>query len=78
MPSWDNLLLQFDRLQTDQEKTLWLRDNFNESLAELSRLCSERNIIIYGSAFLQKPTPPRFSHHKVHEGSHKVHQKDIR
>jgi len=67
MPSWNDLLSEFDSLQTDQEKNDWLINCFDNSLAALSGLRSGRNIIIYGSAFLQKPTVPSFLLQITHE-----------
>ncbi|MBC6399468.1 MAG: hypothetical protein GDA42_00120 [Ekhidna sp.] len=67
MPSWNDLLSEFDSLQTDQEKNDWLINSFDNSLAALSGLRSGRNIIIYGSAFLQKPTVPSFLLQITHE-----------
>lgn len=55
MPAWNELLEQFDGLPDENAKALWLRQSFLDSLAAVSALRSNRNVILYGSSFLQKP-----------------------
>ncbi|WAH96177.1 SDH family Clp fold serine proteinase [Arthrobacter sp. MMS18-M83] len=40
-------------------KDKWLTDGFTDSLAKISSLRSDRNVIFYGSAFLQKQAVPQ-------------------
>jgi len=59
MPSWTELVNQLESLPDNQQKLLWLNKSFYDSLLTVSNLRNNRNVIIYGSAFLQKPTAPQ-------------------
>jgi hypothetical protein len=54
MPSWDELLKQASS-KSDQAKTEWLVSELTGGLKRISELRQGRNVILYGSAFLQKP-----------------------
>lgn len=56
MPSWTDLVSALEAQPDDQTKGAWLISSFNSSLQDISSLRSDRNVLIYGSAFLQKPT----------------------
>jgi len=58
MPSWTELLNTFAAQRTDVEKSTWLAREFAAGIGRVSNLRDGRNVIIYGSAFLQKPTAP--------------------
>jgi len=66
VPSWNDLLEAFQRL-ADNEKSGWLITRMNEALREVSRLRGDRNVILYGSAFLQKPQAPQAALSITHE-----------
>jgi hypothetical protein len=55
MPSWTELSQQIDSLQTPEERHRWLEDSFNSSLHGISEQRGDRNVLFYGTAFLQKP-----------------------
>jgi hypothetical protein len=59
MPSWDNLRKQFEAQQDDSAKLQWLEANIASSLAAISAIRQDRNVIFYASAFLQKPQVPQ-------------------
>lgn len=67
MPSWTDLLNTFDTQPNDQAKTLWLGQNFENSLKTVSALRGDRNVLFYGSAFLQKPGAPPILLQITHE-----------
>lgn len=56
MPSWTELINQLESQPNDQQKNAWLIKIFDSSLQRISQLRAARNILFYGSAFLQKPT----------------------
>lgn len=58
MPSWNELLTEFERQPGDSERAQWLDRRMTEELTAISRLREGRNVILYGSAFLQKPMAP--------------------
>lgn len=60
MPAWNELLDQVEQLPDDAAKTAWLRDTFVAQLNAISALRGGRNVILYGSAWLQKPGAPQF------------------
>ncbi len=53
MPSWNELLSEFERQQSE-----FLKNNLQRYLNEISRLRNGKNVIFYASAFLQKPEVP--------------------
>ena len=61
MPSWNELLNEFEAQKTVEDKSKWLLDKPREALSKISELRENRNVIFYASAFLQKPLiPPPF------------------
>ena len=66
MPSWNDLLDQFSAFP-DAAKLQWLIEQQTAALREVSRLRGGRNVILYGSAFLQKPGAPSSSISITHE-----------
>lgn len=55
MPSWNELLADFESKTDDAAKVAWLNNTPTEYLEKVSALRGQRNVIIYASAFLQKP-----------------------
>jgi ClpP class serine protease len=66
VPSWNELLDRFTAL-ADDAKGPFLLDQMNSALADVSRLRGDRNVILHGSAFLQKPQAPAQSLQITHE-----------
>ena len=58
MPAWDHLLAELKRLPSDKEASEFLRSKSLKHLQDIARLRGNRNVIFYGSAFLQKPQAP--------------------
>lgn len=67
MPSWTELVSQLEGQPDDQQKNTWLIRNFDSSLEIISSLREDRNVLFYGSAFLQKPTAPQILLQITHE-----------
>lgn len=67
MPSWNELVSELENQQTDQLKNEWLINSFDVSLQNISSIRNDRNVLFYGSAFLQKPTAHQFSLQITHE-----------
>lgn len=59
MPAWDDLVREFNA-QPDNEKPDWVKTRLTAALAEVARL-RDSNVLLYGSAFLQKPQVPAIS-----------------
>lgn len=59
MPSWTELVNECDKL-SPQARISFIIRNFDEQMQYISNLRDERNIIFYGSAFLQKPQFPSY------------------
>lgn len=62
MPSWNQLLEEVERLE-DDDKATWLRDRLTGALTSIGQLRATpsgvpRHVVLYGSAFLQKPNIP--------------------
>ncbi len=55
MPSWNELVEEFTAAS---EKGAWLNDKTNETLRAIGDRRGGRHVIMYGSAFLQKPSVP--------------------
>ena len=55
MPSWNELLSELLGQHDDQAKSKWLNQRLTEALAEVQTQRHNRNILLYGSAFLQRP-----------------------
>lgn len=58
MPSWNELLTQFTQFPDDQQRSAWLVGSLTQSLQRISTLRADRNVVLYASAFLQKPQAP--------------------
>ncbi len=66
MPSWNDLLNEMNQQEVNA-RNAWLLDKYNSYLNDISRLRSGRNIIVYSSAFLQKPQISPFYLQITHE-----------
>jgi ClpP class serine protease len=60
MSSWAQLIDELGIIK-DPEKADWLKSKLDEALESISQLRSERNVILYASAFLQKPAAGFFT-----------------
>lgn len=58
MPAWNQLLDAFEKLPNDGARTKWIRTESTKYLAEIGKLRGDRHVILYASAFLQKPQAP--------------------
>lgn len=58
MPAWNDLLNELEAQPTGDAKAAWLRDRQVRSIADIGRLRNGNNVLLYGSAFLQKPQLP--------------------
>jgi hypothetical protein len=57
MPTWNDLLNKVEGL--DPNKTAqWIHGNLQDRLSEISRIRGGTNVLLYASAFLQKPGAP--------------------
>lgn len=69
MPSWNALLTAF--LGTpDAEKHQWLEAQQTAALRTIGELRGDRHVILYGSAFLQRPNAPPGTTQLTHEDLH--------
>jgi hypothetical protein len=57
MPSWNELLTVVNS-KSDQVKGEYFREEIPKALTKVSALRGDRNVILYGSAFLQRPEAP--------------------
>lgn len=57
MPSWDEVVSQFKEV-AEGERANWLQHKIVESLLQIAALRGDRNVVLYFSAFLQKPQVP--------------------
>lgn len=57
MATWDNLINEFQNLRENAEG-VWLSKKVNIALRAISNLRQDSNVLLYGSAFLQKPHAP--------------------
>lgn len=55
MAAWIELIQHFQGLKDNAEKAVWLEKTFEENLVQIRALCGDTNVVLYGSAFLQKP-----------------------
>jgi hypothetical protein len=55
--AWDELLGEFNA-QVPHLRAQWINDKLTATLADLARIRGDRNILVYASAFLQKPQTP--------------------
>ena len=46
---------EFTQQPSDEDREVWLRSRLTSSLIEIGACQGGRNVLIYGSAFLQKP-----------------------
>lgn len=60
MPAWDELLNEL-ATKADDQKAVWLDAELSKALEMVSQLRDDRNVLFYGSAFLQKPTVPGYA-----------------
>lgn len=61
MASWNDLVNGFNANSDPNDPTVaanWLVSQMNDALRDLRALRNNRNVILYGSAFLQKPAVP--------------------
>lgn len=58
MASWNDLLKQFDALPDDSARTAWLNATLTTALNDVSTSRGGNNVVLYASAFLQKPGAP--------------------
>ena len=59
MPSWNELIDQVNRLASDEEASRFLRQESVSRLRRIGQLRSGRHVILYTTAFLQKPAAPQ-------------------
>lgn len=57
MAAWDELLREFNVIDGPL-RVNWLNDKLTTTLADLAHLRGDRNVVVYASAFLQKPQAP--------------------
>lgn len=57
MPTWNELLTQY-AAQPEPDRIPWLSSQLSASLAEVSALRGGKQVILYGSGFLQKQNVP--------------------
>lgn len=67
MPSWNELLQEFVSIASTEEKDAWLNTRPRQALEEVGRLRGGRHVLLYGSAFLQKPLAPGSTLSITHE-----------
>jgi len=60
VPSWNDLVAQFQAEPDDAAKGQFLVSRITTSLQSLGALRGGRNVVLYGSAFLQKPAAPNY------------------
>lgn len=61
MPSWNQLLDDLGAQGArggEEAVSKWMQDSIQAALKEIGRLRGDRHVILYGSAFLQKPQVP--------------------
>lgn len=57
MPAWNDLLNQFQSLP-EADRPAWLINHLTASLVRVGQLRGGRHVLVYASAFLQKPQAP--------------------
>lgn len=57
MPTWNQLLGDFEAV-APEARGVWMIEQFGEGLARISELRGGKNVVVYGSAFLQKQDVP--------------------
>ena len=60
MATWNDLINEFHSLRQNAKSTedVWLRKKVNDALCTIGTLRHDSNVLLYGSAFLQKPHAP--------------------
>ena len=58
MATWNELLNQFAAIPNPATKVQWLNTQMHDRLLGVGRLRGDTNVMLYGSAFLQKPQAP--------------------
>lgn len=58
MATWKDLLATFGALVNDEQRSAWFQSTLLSAIQDISRLREDRNVLLYGSAFLQKPQVP--------------------
>jgi hypothetical protein len=66
MPSWDEVVGQFQAQPADQRQG-WLSEQIRSNLAVISGMRGDKNCILFSSAFLQKPNLPGYLLGLAHE-----------
>jgi len=61
MASWSKYQDDFNALPF-QERGVWMDQTLKQSIKDIAALCEGRNVIFYGSSFLQKPQIPPFNY----------------
>lgn len=67
MPTWDELVAEFEKKPTDIAKVEWLNAAPIEALARVGAKRGGRQVVMYASAFLQKPTVASMNLQLTHE-----------
>jgi ClpP class serine protease len=70
MASWNDLLTEFIANSDPNDPEVarhWLTEQINDALKNVRTLRRNRNVILYGSAFLQKPAVPNYTIAIAHE-----------
>ena len=66
MPAWDDVLNEFIA-RPEEDKGPWLQGQLQAQLQRVAALRGDRNVVLYGSAFLQKPQTPASALSVMHE-----------
>ena len=66
MPTWNDLLREFQGV-ADEQRAAWAVDKLTDSLRTTGELRGDRNVLLYASAFLQKPQVPAETTSITHE-----------
>jgi hypothetical protein len=81
MPTWDQLLAEFQAQPDDQAKGVWIDARLTTSLQRVAAERGGRHVILYGSAFLQKPLVPgpftQVTHEDINGLMTAVYQMDV-
>jgi len=55
MPSWNQILDKLNSLHDPLKQDIWVKKTIKETFSAISKLRSDRNVIFYSSAYMQKP-----------------------
>ncbi len=58
MPAWNELLTEFEQ-HAPEARGDWFAQKFNSAVQDVSTARGGKNVVLYGSAFLQKPNLPQ-------------------